>query len=177
MFAKAYRTALLAAALLLPTGISYGQMGKIAGKVIGQDGQPLQGAVVRADRQEMRGKQEVKTNKRGEYLFGFLPMGVYNLTLEVGGRQMSKVSNVRPSSAGEPTELDFDLAKLASERAAANRGQVTEGQLRSMTPEQRKAYEGSLKKRRQQISRNKDFERRLQRRHGRDGRQELQTGD
>jgi tetratricopeptide (TPR) repeat protein len=157
MFAKAYRTALLAVALLLPTGISYGQMGKLGGKVIGPDGQPLQGAVVRADRQEMRGKQEVKTNKRGEYLFGFLPMGVYNITLEVGGRQMSNVSNVRPSSAGEPTELDFDLAKLASERAAANKGQMTEEALRGMTPEQRKAYEASLKKRRQQISRNKDL--------------------
>ena len=155
MFAKAYRIALLAAALLLPTGISYGQMGKIAGEVIGEDGQPLQGAVVRADRQDMRGKQEIKTNKRGEYLFGFLPMGVYNITLEVGGRLMRKVSNVRPASTGEPTELDFDLAALARERAAANRGQMTEQQVRGMTPEQRKAYEGSLKKRRQQISNNK----------------------
>ena len=157
MFSIAYRTVLVVIAFALASAVSYGQMGRLGGKVVGTDGQPLKGAVIKAERQGMSGKQEVKSNKRGEYLFGFLPMGVYNVTLLVGGKESGRVNNLKPSSAGEATQLNFDLAKLAQEQAAANSGQITEKQLRSMSPDQRKTYEASLKKRRTQISRNKEL--------------------
>ncbi len=157
MFSIAYRAVLIAVVLVLSSTLSYGQMGRLGGKVLGEDGQPLKDAVIVAERQGMPGQQKVKSNKRGEYLFGFLPMGVYNVTLLVNGTERGKVNNLKPSSAGDATTLDFDLAKLARDRRAANAGRMTDEQLRSMSPDQRKAYEGSLKKRRQQISRNKEL--------------------
>ena len=157
MFSIAYRAVLIAVVLVLSSTLSYGQMGRLGGKVLGEDGQPLKDAVIVAERQGMPGQQKVKSNKRGEYLFGFLPMGVYNVTLLVNGTERGKVNNLKPSSAGDATTLDFDLAKLARDRRAANAGRMTDEQLRSMSPDQRKAYEASLKKRRQQISRNKEL--------------------
>ena len=157
MFSIAYRTVLIAVVLVLSSTLSYGQMGRLGGKVLGEDGQPLKDAVIVAERQGMPGQQKVKSNKRGEYLFGFLPMGVYNVTLLVNGTERGKVNNLKPSSAGDATTLDFDLAKLARDRRAANAGRMTDEQLSSMSPDQRKAYEASLKKRRQQISRNKEL--------------------
>jgi tetratricopeptide (TPR) repeat protein len=157
MFARAYHVALLTAGLLCSTGIASAQTGRLAGKVIGEDGQPLQGAIVHVERQEMPGKFQVKTNKRGEYLFGFLQMGVYNVSLEVDGVEKARVNNIKPSSAGEATQLDFDLAKEAANRKAAASGQLTEQQLGNMTPEQRKRYEERLSKRREQLSRNKEL--------------------
>ena len=68
----------------------------------------------------MPGKAEVKTNKRGDYLFGFLQMGMYNVTLEVDGVEKARVNNIKPSSAGEATKLDFDLAQEAARRKAAS---------------------------------------------------------
>ena len=157
MFSIAYRAVLIAIVFVLSNAVSYGQMGRLGGKVLGEDGQPLKDAVIVAERQGMPGQQKVKSNKRGEYLFGFLPMGVYNVTLLVNGTERGKVNNLKPSSAGDATTLDFDLAKLAQDRAAANSGRMTEKQLSSMSPAQRKAYEASLKKRRTQISRNKEL--------------------
>lgn len=157
MFARAYHVALLTAGLLCSTAIASAQTGRLAGKVIGEDGQPLRGAIVYAERQEMPGKAKVKTNKRGEYLFGFLQMGVYNISLEVDGQEKARVNNIKPSSAGEATKLDFDLAQEAANRKAASSGQLTEQQLRNMSPEQRKRYEERLSKRREQISRNKEL--------------------
>lgn len=157
MFARAYQIALLTIALVVSAGFASAQTGKLAGTVIGKDGQPVKGAVVRVERKEMPGGSKVKTNKRGEYLFGFLQMGVYNVILEVDGKEMGRVNNVKPASAGDPTVQDFNLAQRAAEQDATNSGTLTEAQLKNMTPAQRKRYEERLGKRRQQISRNKEL--------------------
>jgi tetratricopeptide (TPR) repeat protein len=157
MFARAYQVVLLTIGLLVFAGFASAQTGRIGGKVTGKDGQPIKGAVVRAERQEMPGGSKAKTNKRGEYLFGFLQMGVYNLILEVNGEESGRVNNVKPTSRGEPGAANFDLGERAAEQAAANSGTLTEAQLKNMTPAQRKRYEERLGKRRQQISRNKEL--------------------
>jgi tetratricopeptide (TPR) repeat protein len=160
MFTRAYRAyqvAFLAIALLLTSGIALGQNGRLAGRVIDENGEGVKDAVVRVERQSMSGKYEVKTNKRGEYLFGFLPMARYNVFLVINGKTMSQTNGIQPASAGEPTELDFDLGKIQKERTAANSGTMSEERLKSMSPQQRKRYEESLKKRRQEISKNKEL--------------------
>ncbi len=156
MFARAYQVALLTIGLLVSAGFASAQTGRLAGKVIGTDGQPVQGAVVRVERQEMTGGSKVKTNKRGEYLFGFLQMGVYNVILEVEGKESGRVNNVKPAT-GDPTVLDFDLGQQATEQKAANSGELSEAQLKNMSAEQRKNYEDRLGKRREQISKNKEL--------------------
>ena len=155
MLGNTYRVAWIVAALLLASGVSYGQQGRLAGKVIGEDGQPVQGAIIRVKRQAMPGGAKTKTNKRGEYLFAFLVMGVYNVTLEINGKEVGRVNNINPALAGESETLDFDLAKVKSYTAAAQSGNLTSDQLKNMTSAQRKAYQASLKTRRQQLSKNK----------------------
>jgi tetratricopeptide (TPR) repeat protein len=157
MFARTYQVALLTIGLLVSAGFASAQTGRLTGKVTGADGQPVQDAVVRVERQEMPGGSKVKTNKRGEYLFGFLQMGVYNVILEVQGKESGRVNNVKPASAGDPTVVDFDLGQQAAEQKAANSGELSEAQLKNMSAEQRKNYEERLGKRREQISKNKEL--------------------
>lgn len=155
MLGKTYRVVWIVAALLLASGVSYGQLARLAGKVIGEDGQPVKGAIVRVKRQAMPGGGKAKTNKRGEYLFGLLTIGTYDVTLEINGKEVSRINNIKPTSAGEPTELNFDLGKIKRARATAQSGQLTSSQLKDMTAAQRKSYQAALKKRRVQLGRNK----------------------
>ena len=152
---KTYRVAWIVAALLLASGVSYGQQGRLAGRVIGEDGQPVRGAIVRVKRQAMPGGAKAKTNKRGEYLFAFLVMGVYDVTLEINGKEVSRVNNIKPNLAGDPAIQDFDLGKIKRDTAATQSGNLTSDQLKNMTAKQREAYQASLKKRRVQLGRNK----------------------
>ncbi len=157
MFAKAYQVALLTTGLLIFAGFASAQTGRLGGKVMGEDGNPLKDAVVRVERQEMSGGAKVKTNKRGEYLFGFLQMGLYSVILEVDGAEKARVNGVKPAVSGDPAVLDFDLGTEASDRKAAESGQLTEKQLDNMSADQRKRYEERLGKRREQISKNKEL--------------------
>ena len=157
MFAKAYQVALLMIGLLISAGFASAQTGRLGGKVLGPDGQPVKDAVVRVERQEMPGGAKVKTNKRGEYLFGFLQMGLYSVILEVEGVEKARVNGVKPAVAGDAAVLDFDLAREAADQKAAESGQLTEQQLNNMSADQRKRYEERLGKRREQISKNKEL--------------------
>jgi superkiller protein 3 len=59
---------------------------------------------------------------------------------------------------GDPTNIDFDLAEAKRKQQAANAGAApSQEQLRSMSESERKAYEEALKKRQQQISKNKEL--------------------
>lgn len=137
---------------------SFAQTGAIAGKVIGPDGQPLQNAMVHITRTDIRGNYKVKTNKKGEYFHAGLPLGMYNVTLEVQGKQVDSVQGVR-TTLGDPTEVNFDLKALAQRQAAmqqaAETGQLTEEQKREMTPEQRAAMEKAMRERAEALKKNK----------------------
>jgi tetratricopeptide (TPR) repeat protein len=137
---------------------SFAQTGAIAGKVIGPDGQPLQNAMVHITRTDIRGNYKVKTNKKGEYFHAGLPLGMYNVTLEVQGKQVDSVQGVR-TTLGDPTEVNFDLKALAQRQAAMQRaaetGQLTEEQKREMTPEQRAAMEKAMRERAEALKKNK----------------------
>jgi len=152
MSSKYLRLSLISAGLLASAGLCLGQTGSIAGKVIGEDGQPLQGALVKIERMDIRGNYKVKTKKKGTYFHAGLPSGVYNIHLEVDGNEVQRVSGVRLASS-DPIVIDFDLAKKAEKPKTG----PTEQDLAAMSPEERKAYEGALKKRQEQISKNKEL--------------------
>jgi tetratricopeptide (TPR) repeat protein len=155
------RSALLLSAFVLFSGVSFAQVGSIAGKVIGEDGQPLKDALILIERTDVRGNYKVKTKKKGDYFHAGLPLGTYKVSVEVNGTIVDSVNGVR-CGMGEPTNIDFDLAELkrkqqASSASGASSTGASDEQLRSMSPEERKAYEESLKQRQQQISKNKEL--------------------
>ncbi|MEZ5352392.1 MAG: carboxypeptidase regulatory-like domain-containing protein [Bryobacteraceae bacterium] len=159
------RAAALAAAASFA---AFAQTGAIAGKVIGPDGQPLQGAWVKIVRTDIKGEYYTETKKKGDYFHAGLPLGTYDVVLildatkekkkPVGGREVDQVRGVR-TGLGEPKEINFDLAQMAKRQQAmqqaAETGTVTKEMSREMTPEQRAAFEKAAKERSESMKKNK----------------------
>jgi len=152
------KTARLAAPLFLLAGLGFAQTSAIAGTVKGEDGNPLRDALVKINRRDIRGNYKVKTNKKGEYFHAGLPLGNYDVVLEVGGKDVDRVSNVR-TRLGDPTQVDFDLQRLKQRQEAMQRaaesGQLTAEQARGLSSEQRTELEKATKERASQLAKNK----------------------
>jgi Tfp pilus assembly protein PilF len=145
------------AALVFSAGM-FAQTGAIAGKVKGPDGNPLQNALVKIERTDIKGNYKVKTNKKGEYFHAGLPLGQYNVVLEVDGRDVDKMGGVR-TRLGDPTEINFDLHQMAQKQQAlqkaAETGEITKEQSREMSAEQKAAIEKAMKERSEAMKKNK----------------------
>lgn len=152
MSLKHSRVGLILVGLLVSAGLCLGQTGSIAGKVIGPDGQPLQGALVKIERIDVRGNYKVKTKKKGDYFHAGLPLGNYNVHVEIDGEVAERVRGVRVGM-GDPTRIDFDLAKKAEQAKSG----PTKEDFAAMSPAERKKYEEALRKQQQQISKNKEL--------------------
>jgi Tfp pilus assembly protein PilF len=158
MTIKFRNLALSAAATLLFTFTASAQVTGLEGIVKDETGKPIQGAVVKIDRKDIKGSYPVKTDKKGHYGHYGLPIGNYKLTLEVDGKVRDSVDNVR-SKMGDPQHIDFNLKAAQQEKqatAAANdSGQLTKEQAQKMTPEQKAAFEKAVKQREAEMSKNK----------------------
>lgn len=143
---------------LLFSGAAAAQVGSFRGEVLDADGKGVQDAVIRIERTDVRGNYKVKTDKKGGYFHAGLPLGNYVITLEIDGQVVDKAIGVRPAMGGAKV-IDFDLREIAERQkeVEAQGGVPTKDQLATMTKEERKAYEEGLKKREQQISKNKDL--------------------
>lgn len=148
----------VAAPLFLLASLGFAQTSSIAGEVKGEDGKPLKDALVKIQRKDIRGNYKVKTNKKGEYFHAGLPLGNYDVILEVNGKDVDRMNNVR-TRLGDPTTVNFDLQALKQRQEALQRaaetGTLTQEQAREMTPEQREAYQRQLKERSAAIAKNK----------------------
>ena len=86
-------------------------IGWVKGTLIGEDGKPFKGAIIRAEpkgKTELKGKAFVTaTDSRGQYLFTTMPIGIYSLTAFVDGVAMSRAS-IRTSNQGW-SNVNFDL--------------------------------------------------------------------
>jgi len=145
------------AGLLFVAITSFAQITAVEGVVKGPDGKPLQGAVIQFVRLDIKGSYKVKTDKKGHYIYNGLPMGLFNLSCEVDGKEVDKVSNVK-TRPGDPLVMDFDLAKAnggdAAAQAALQKGEITKDLERQLSPEQKKALEEQIKKREGDIKKN-----------------------
>jgi Tfp pilus assembly protein PilF len=154
------RAATLVAVCLIMAGLMFSQsLCTFMGKVIGPDGKPLLGAVIKIERKDIKGNWKTKTNKKGEWLYSGMPFpGTFKLTCEVEDKVVDAMDNVK-SALGEPVTIDFDLfkgAQRAKELAkAADSGTLTKEQEREMTSEQKAALEKSLKERQASMAKNK----------------------
>jgi len=149
--------AVAAVGTLFLTFASYAQTSSLEGDVKGEDGQPLKGALVKIERKDIKGNYKVKTDKKGHYFHAGLPLGMYRLTVEVDGKPMDSVDNVR-TRLGDPTPVNFDLqaqkVKREAMQRAAETGQLTQEQKRDLTPEQRAQLEKNLKEREAAMKKN-----------------------
>jgi len=130
----------------------------LEGDVVGIDGQPLKGALIKIDREDIRGHYQVKTNKKGHYYYGGLPIGTYKITLEVDGKDVDHINNVR-TTLGEPLENNFNMKNVAQRQhamqSALASGQLSKDQQRSMSPEEKAAFEKANKEREKEMAKNK----------------------
>ncbi|MGC4048254.1 MAG: carboxypeptidase regulatory-like domain-containing protein, partial [Paludibaculum sp.] len=159
MLRKLRKAALTAATCLVMAGLAFGQMGTFTGKVTGEDGKGVQGAVIKIERKDIKGNWNTKTNKKGEWTYSGMPVpGQFIITCEVNGQVVDSVNGIR-SQMGDPQEVSFDLRKMASRRQAAQKaaetGQISQEMAKEMTPEQKAAYEKQLKERSAQMQKNK----------------------
>ncbi len=143
------------APLFLFAAAAFAQTSNIQGDVIGTDGKPLQGANIKLERTDIKQNFNVKTDKKGHFLYANLPTGVYNITVQVGGKDAAQVTGVRPRPGDNPP-IPFDLSKVAAPAAAAGaapaQGQPAE---QGMTKEQRAEYEKKLKEQEAEMAKNK----------------------
>ncbi len=131
----------------------------ILGKVTDEAGKPLEGAVIRIERKDIKWDTTIKTNKRGEFIHAGVPSGgIYKVTCAVGGKDVDVRDNIKPH-LGEPANLVFDLAELKklrdAQQIAAQTGALTTEQARNLTSEQRDQIQASLKGREKEIAQNR----------------------
>jgi tetratricopeptide (TPR) repeat protein len=156
-----FRSLILATAGLLFFGFTaLAQITAIEGDVKGIDGKPLVGAVVKIDRYDITAHYKTKTDKKGHYFYNGLPLGNYNVTIEVDGKDVDQTKGVR-SKLSDPTNVSFDLqasqkTAQATQQAAAS-GQLTKEMERGLTAEQKAALEKTLKEREGQLKQHKEL--------------------
>lgn len=158
MYRKLSQLGLIAAPLFLLVGGAWAQTTSLEGDVKGEDGQPVKGAWVKIERKDIRGNYKVKTDKKGHYFHAGLPIGTYKITVEVEGKDLDMVDNVR-SRLGDPLPINFDLQALKKRQEALQRaaesGTLTNEQTREMSAEQRAAVDKSMKERLAVLAKNK----------------------
>jgi tetratricopeptide (TPR) repeat protein len=160
-----FRSLILATAGLLVLGSTLlAQITAIEGEVKGEDGKTLVGAVIKIDRTDITAHYKTKTDKKGHYFYNGLPLGNYNVSVEVDGKDVDRKTGVR-SKLGDPTNVSFDLQASKQERdaaqsvmqKAAETGQITKEMERGMTAEQKAALEKTLKEREGQLKQHKEL--------------------
>jgi Tfp pilus assembly protein PilF len=145
---------------------SYAQITAVEGDVKGPDGNPAAKATVKITRTDIKGNYKVDTNKKGHYFYNGLPMGTYTISVEIDGKEMDKVNNIR-TSPGDPKNISFDLAARANEAkqrqaqinaaAAGGAPALTKEQEKGMSKEEKEKYDKAIKEREQAMKKNKEL--------------------
>jgi tetratricopeptide (TPR) repeat protein len=146
---------------LLFAGASWAQITAIEGDVKGPDGQPVKGAQILIERQDMKGTYKgAKTDKKGHYIYNGLPLGgTYTVSISIDGQKRDETKNIRPG-LGDPTPVNFDLKaaaqqQQAAQQAAAGGAAPTAEQERGMSKEQKEALDKQAKENAEIIAKNK----------------------
>ena len=152
--------AVAAAGACLLALTSFAQITAIEGDVKGEDGNPAVNAAVKIVRTDIKGNYPCKTNKKGHFFYNGLPLGTYNVSVEMDGKEMDIVRGVR-TKLGDPTPVNFDLQKNAQQRKAqvsvAGAGGLTKEQERGMSKEDKEKFDKIAKEREAQMKKNKEL--------------------
>ena len=91
-----FRNLVVAAAATLSLAlVSFAQITAMEGDVKGEEGKPLQGAVIKIVRTDIKGNYTVKSDKKGHFFYNGLPIGTYDVSLEVEGKVVDKVFGLK----------------------------------------------------------------------------------
>lgn len=157
-----FRTlARLGSGLMVLAFTSLAQVTSIQGDVKGADGQPLAKAQIVIERTDIKGHYPVKTDKKGHYIYTGLPIGTYNVTLMVDGKEADSVKGVR-THPGDPIQEDFNLkeskadnsSKQAEYQKALETGQMSKELERQLSPEQKEQLKKDMEKREASMKKN-----------------------
>jgi tetratricopeptide (TPR) repeat protein len=149
---KIRNLAFSAAGMALFALASFAQITGVEGVVKGADGKVVQGAIIKIHRTDIKGDYATKpTDKRGHYIYNGLPIGTYELSLWIDGKQVDMLKGVK-TSPGDPQVLNFDEkaasadngAKQALAQKAMETGQISDELARSLTPEQKKELQKQI---------------------------------
>ena len=161
---KLRNLALASAGLLVLAFTSLAQVTSIEGDVKGADGQPLKGAVVNIERTDIKGHYPTKTDKKGHYIYTGLPIGTYNISLVVDGKEVDNMKGVK-TRPGDPMRQDFNMKeakadqsnKQAEYQKALETGQMSKELERSLSPEQKEQLKKDMEKREASMKKNKEL--------------------
>ncbi len=129
---------LAVAALLLPATLS--AQSSLSGEVVGEDGKPVEGAVISLDRINVEKHFEITTDEKGRYFIGGLHPAFYRVGLAVNGQPVANYQQFR-IKLGNENKLDFDLVEIRKLALA----QLTDEEREAMERE-RKRQEAAEKK-------------------------------
>ena len=150
--------ALSLAGMLMCAFGALAQTAVMEGNVKGEDGKPVQGAVIKITRTDIKGNYQVKTDKKGHFLYAGLPLGMYDVSVEIGGAAKDSVKGVRLRSDMPP--VDFDLARSAAGGPGEQGGQpqpAAQDATRGMSAQQKAELEKQLKEREEAMKKNKEL--------------------
>jgi Tfp pilus assembly protein PilF len=141
-----------AAGMALFAVASFAQITGVEGVVKSPDGKVVQGAIIKIHRTDIKGDYTTKpTDKKGHYIYNGLPIGTYDLSLWIDGKQVDQMRNVK-TSPGDPQVLNFDEKaaqadngnKQALAQKAMETGQIPDELARGMTKEQKEALQKQI---------------------------------
>jgi len=154
---KLRKLAMTTAGVVLFAFSALAQTANLEGNVKGEDGKPLQGALIKIDRTDIKGHYQVKTDKKGHFLHAGLPLGKYDITVSVNGQDKDGVKDVQLRSSDMPP-VDFDLSKSAAAAAAGQaQAQASQDATRGMSAAQKAELEKQMKEREEAMKKNKEL--------------------
>jgi tetratricopeptide (TPR) repeat protein len=156
--------ALSAVALMAMSFTSLAQITAVEGVVKGTDGKPVQGAKITIVRTDIKGNYNTKTDKKGHYIYMGLPMGKYDIAVEMDGKMVDQQRGVA-THPGDPLPINFDLkadtqqtsSKQAEMQKAVETGQMSDDLKRQLSPEQKAALEKTMKEQAEKMKGRKEL--------------------
>ena len=101
---------------------------RIQGKVVDENGQPVQGAIVKLRLASENAGPDAKTDKHGEFSALALAGGTWNIDVEAPGFMRRKLSVSLPGGSGRIPPLDITLKKdVAAEQQTQLQGLLAKG--------------------------------------------------
>jgi Tfp pilus assembly protein PilF len=143
----------------------YAQVATVEGDVKGTDGKPVVGAIIKLHRTDIKWDSQTKTDKKGHYIHAGVPLGMYEISCVIDGKEVDKVSGVK-ATLGDHPPIDFDLRKSGAQATSSRQaemqkaletGQMSDDLKRQMTPEQKAAFEKQLNDKAGEIKKNKEL--------------------
>jgi tetratricopeptide (TPR) repeat protein len=137
------------------------QVSTMEGTVTGTDGKPVQGALIKIHRTDIKWDAQLKTDKRGHYIHTGVPAGgTFDVSVVINNEEATSLKGVKSQMADHPP-LDFDLRKTAVAtdtkammQQAMQSGEISDDLSRQLSPEQLAALKKSMEENKGKIQKN-----------------------